>query len=165
MAAVAILGIVYAYLARAASQGILTAGEARWRLEASLLADEAVASLDREIQSGSALPIGQEEFDADPFLITRSIELFNLPEDLFPAPEAGLSLFHLGDTDLAVLRRVRITVAWFDGVHEQSLERITFAYDKATAATVLATIPTGNAPLALDAAPGRAPNERPEDAP
>jgi hypothetical protein len=133
-------------------------------LEASLLADEAVAALEQDLQSGAALPIGQEEFDADPFLITRSIELFNLPEDLFPAPEAGPSLFHLGDTNLAILRRVRITVAWFDGVHEQTLERITFAYDKVTAAAVLGTLPTGNAPPAPDAAPGRGTEAPAEDA-
>jgi hypothetical protein len=130
-------------------------------LEASLVADEAMARLDLEMQSGSALPIGKEEIDADPFLVTRSIELFNLPEDLFPAPEEGPSLFHLGDTDMAVLRRVRITVTWFDGVHEQTLERITFAYDKFTTANVLASLSAGGPPPGLGAAPGGASNEPP----
>jgi prepilin-type N-terminal cleavage/methylation domain-containing protein len=143
MAAVALLGIVYAYLARAASQGIITAGQSRWRLEASLLADEAMAQVEQEIRDGVGLPLGEEEIDADPFVITRAIEFYALPEELFPRPEsAAASLLHPGDTDLGVLRLVRISVRWSDGVRMQRLHRITFGYDTEAAAPQLGLLET-----------------------
>lgn len=153
MAAVALLGILYAYLAKAASQGILISGDSRWRLEASLVADEEMVALERQLLEGAPLEPGSSEAEQDRFRITREIEPYSLvlPE---PAPEkapgkaaAGESLLGSGDpSDPGILRRVKIRVIWFDGIDEQSLERVTFAYD---ASAVLQMIDSG--PIADDA--------------
>ena len=62
MAAVALLGILYAYLAKAASQGILTAGDSRWRLEASMLADDELVKLERQMLEGAPLETGSSAY-------------------------------------------------------------------------------------------------------
>lgn len=140
MAAVAILGIVYAYLAQAASQGILTVGDSRWRLEASLLADEAMAQLQQQMQAGAPLPVGpEEETEAGEFIVSRKVGYFNLPEETFPLPEAGPSLLHPGGTNFGILRVVIIRVKWFDGIEDRVLRRITFAYDAGRAGELLGT--------------------------
>lgn len=155
MAAVAILGIVYAYLARAASQGILTTGESRWRLEASLLADRELVDVEREMQATGSLEMGETELEEGEFRVLRSVEPFDLPPELLPAEdadEAGTSLLAASGNTPGILRRIRIRVSWFDGVNEQSLERISFGYDEAGAAALL-----GGLPPAPDAAPGAGP--------
>lgn len=139
MAAVALLGIVYAYLARAASQGILTSGESRWRLEASLLADQELADLEREMRAGAPLELGrQDPREEGDFTVARRIEVWSLPAELMPPRDpdsTGPSLLGRGPNDaLGTLRRVRVRVAWFDGVRDQHIERVTFVYDTLAAA-------------------------------
>jgi prepilin-type N-terminal cleavage/methylation domain-containing protein len=140
MAAVAILGIVYAYLARAASQGILTTGESRWRLEASLLADDVLFDIEREMQDTGSLELGETESDEGEFHVLRRVEPFELPAELLPQADpddAGTSLLRADGNRPGILRRIRIRVSWFDGVREQTLERISFGYDEQAAATLL----------------------------
>ena len=144
MAAVALLGILYAYLAKAASQGILTAGESRWRLEASLLADEELASLERQLREGAPLEVGSLEAERDPFVVTVEIEPFTLtlpevaPTDQPPDLSAASLLGSSDDPqDTGILRQVTIRVSWFDGVEEQQIERITFGYDASAALPLL----------------------------
>jgi prepilin-type N-terminal cleavage/methylation domain-containing protein len=160
MAAVAILGILYATLARVASQGILSSGESRWRIEASLAADREMAALELEQKSLVPLEPGISERVEEPFTITREVEVFELPPELLAAPAqdgsprvpaaepGGPSLFGSGAQDPGILRRVTLRVSWFDGVDEQSLERVTFAYDTGA----LAALFGGEA--ALGAGPG-----------
>ena len=138
LAAVAILGIVYAYLAKAASQGILTSGESRWRLEASLMADQELADLEREMRGGLPLEPGERERKEGDFTVIRSIEVWNLPPELLPPPDpdaAGTSLLSGSETAPRALRRVRVRVRWYDGIHDQSIERVTFAYDASAVAS------------------------------
>jgi prepilin-type N-terminal cleavage/methylation domain-containing protein len=156
MAAVAILGIVYAYLARAASQGILTTGETRWRLEASLLADRVLVDLEREMQATGTLEAGETEFDEGDFHVVRRVEPFELPPELVPQADtdddAGASLLTADGNRPGILRRIRIEVSWFDGIHERTLERISFGYDEAGAAALLGGLAPG-----ADAAPDAEP--------
>ncbi len=144
MAAVALLGILYAYLAKAASQGILTAGESRWRLEASLIADEELAKLERQLREGAPLETGSVETELDLFVVTVETEPFTLelPElpatDPPPEPSAASLLGSSGDPqDTGILRKVTIRVSWFDGVEQKQIERITFAYDASAALALL----------------------------
>jgi len=141
MAAVALLGILYAYLARAASQGILTSGDSRWRLEASLRADQAMADLEQEMRAQAPLEVGTTEVEEELFTVTREVETWSLP--LEPPPEAeqapapALSLLGGDPRNPGLLRRVSIRVSWFDGLDEHSLERVTFALDLAAAESLL----------------------------
>ena len=74
LAAVAILGILYVVLADVAMQGLLSEGRSRRRLEASLLADQALSDIEIEMASGgppntqitieSTAVSGQEVVDA-----------------------------------------------------------------------------------------------------
>ena len=147
MAAVAILGIVYSYLAKATSQGILTAGDSRWRMEASLAADEAFVELERELRTAFPLQLGQTTSQLGDFTISRQVDPFTPPPGLLPEVDpdsAAASLISGSANSPGILRRVAIRVSWFDGVQEQSLERITYAYDPAAAAAILgAGLPLG----------------------
>ncbi|MDJ0850243.1 MAG: prepilin-type N-terminal cleavage/methylation domain-containing protein [Myxococcota bacterium] len=144
MAAVALLGILYAYLAKAASQGILTAGDSRWRLEASMLADDELVKLERQMLEGAPLETGSSEEERELFVITREIEPFTIPLPEPPPSEAppptGLSLLGGQGSEPGsegILRRITIRVAWSDGVDEHQIERVTFGYDASAALPLL----------------------------
>jgi prepilin-type N-terminal cleavage/methylation domain-containing protein len=141
MAAVALLGILYAYLAKAASQGIVNAGDSRWRLEASLLADEELVALERQMLEGVPLEPGSSEEERDAFTVRREIEVLSLPvEEAVVGADAPPAASLLGDgspQNPGILRRVVIRVSWFDGVDEQQIERVTFAYDPEAALPLL----------------------------
>ena len=140
MAAVALLGIVYTYLAKATSQGILTAGDSRWRMEASLVADQAFVDLERDLRATVPLELGLTTFELGDFTISRQVDPFTPPPGLLPEvdPEsAAVSLLNGSPNSPGILRRVLIRVTWFDGVWTRSLERITYAYDPAAAAAIL----------------------------
>lgn len=158
MAAVAILGLVYAYLSKAASQGILTTGESRWRLEASLLADQELADIERETRAGTPLDAGEQDREVDDFTVVRRIEIWSLPPELLPEPDTdtdaeGTSLLAGSATAPGILRRIQVVVRWFDGVHDQSIERVTFDYDVSSSPALLQLAPALGAPP-LDAIPG-----------
>jgi prepilin-type N-terminal cleavage/methylation domain-containing protein len=137
MAAVAILGLVYAVLARAATQGVMAEGESRRRMEAALLADERLADLETRLATGEILPDGSQAEQSDEFQIAVEIEPFVLPEDLLalvapPADSGAQSLF--GDANgrqASALRVVRVTVAWSEGLLERQVERVTLVPDLA----------------------------------
>ena len=143
LAAVALLGILYTYLAKAATEGILTAGNSRWRLEASLLADEEIAALERQLLEGAPLEADSAEAERGAFKVTREVEPFTLE---IPAPAtaeapAPVGSGLLGDPsnprDEGILRRITIRVAWFDGLDEHQIERVTFGYDPSAAVSLL----------------------------
>lgn len=154
MAAVAILGIVYAYLARATSQGILTAGESRWRLEASLVADQVLSDLERNMATDGTLPLGETEFEVDGFAVKQTISPLELPPELLAedepdqasrsrsSPGASPASLLAGDGSTpGILRQIRVRVGWFDGVQEQSLVRYSFGYDASAALPLLGLAP------------------------
>jgi prepilin-type N-terminal cleavage/methylation domain-containing protein len=136
MAAVAILGLVYAVLARAATQGVVTEGESRRRMEAALLADERLADLETRLATGEVLPDGIREDELDPFRIAVQIEPFVPPVELLellgPSPDSGTQdLLSGSGRQPSALRVVRVTVAWSEGLLERAVERVTLVPDLA----------------------------------
>ena len=156
MAAVAILGLVYAVLARAATQGVMAEGESRRRMEAALLADERLAELETRLATGEILPDGTLEEELNEFRIAVGLEPLVLPEELLelvapPADSGAQSL--LGDANgrqPSVLRVLHVTVAWSEGLLERQVERITLVPD-------LAALETLAPPAAPPTPPGDAP--------
>ena len=137
MAAVAILGLVYAVLARAATQGVMSEGESQRRMQAALLADARLADLETRLVTGEALPSRPLEEALDEFRIAIEIEPFVPPAELAelaaPPPESG-AVNLLGDAtgrQESALRVVRVTVAWSEGLIERQVERVTLVPDLA----------------------------------
>jgi prepilin-type N-terminal cleavage/methylation domain-containing protein len=148
MAAVAILGLVYAVLARAATQGLMTEGESRRRIQAALLADEFLADLETGLATGEIVPDGSRAEELDEFRISVEVEPFAAPVELVrlaaPSPESG-AINLLGDgsgRQPSALRLVRITVAWSEGVAERVVERVTLVPDLAALEALVQ--PAGN---------------------
>jgi prepilin-type N-terminal cleavage/methylation domain-containing protein len=137
MAAVAILGLVYAVLARAATQGVVAEGASRRRMQAALLADARLADLETRLATGEILPDGTREEELDEFRIAVGVEPFVVPEELLdlvgpPADSGAQSL--LGDVNgrqPSALRVLHVTVAWSEGLIERQVERITLVPDLA----------------------------------
>lgn len=142
MAAVAILGIVYTYLARAATQGVLSEGESRQRMEASLAADAALAEIESQLAAGVPLERGISEVSGPRFDVTIEVTALEpSPELLEVVPDFGPgvpSLFGDGTPrDPGLLLQVLVRITWFDGVRERSIERVTFGFDAAAGAALL----------------------------
>jgi prepilin-type N-terminal cleavage/methylation domain-containing protein len=136
MAAVAILGLVYAVLARAATQGVVAEGESRRRMEAALLADERLADLETRLATGEVLADGTHEEELDPFRIEVQIEPFVPPVELLdqvlPSQDSGAQdLLSGDDRQPSALRVVRVSVAWSEGLVERVVERVTLIPDLA----------------------------------
>ena len=61
MAAVALLVIVYTFLAKAATQGVRSEADSRRRMEASLLADATLAEIETRLALGETLQLERTE--------------------------------------------------------------------------------------------------------
>jgi prepilin-type N-terminal cleavage/methylation domain-containing protein len=162
LAAVAILGIAYITLGSSGIQGLQHEGEARRRLEASLLADSVLSEIEAGLEAGAAPPLGEEESEADGFTIAVEVAPFSIvvPEEqgkdgkrlgdarsrlggsgaqaqnpVIPGPSL------LGDDSgpgvVSPLRRIDVRVAWDEGFGERSVSRTTFALDAEAARATL----------------------------
>ena len=149
MAAVALLGILYTYLARATIQGVHTSGDSRQRMQASLLVDEELALLETGLAAGDAPLPGRREEQRDDFLVVTEVTPFPRPESIpAPVPNPGApvvgappSLFEgQSANDPGLVWRIRIQVLWQDGPVERSVERATFGFDQAAAQELLASM-------------------------
>jgi prepilin-type N-terminal cleavage/methylation domain-containing protein len=137
MAAVLVLGMLYAVLANAAMQGLHSEGETRRRLRASLLADAALAEIETQLALGSIPPSGQSESEEDPFLVGVSIQPFDPiallvppePGETAPAPLSGESLLAAGAGGEGRLRRIDVVVRWEEAGDERFVTRTSFAFD------------------------------------
>ena len=134
MAAVALLGIVYTTLATAAMQGLRAEGVARRRMEASLLIDQYLADLERDLGAGVVPPVGTSEEELDAFLIVMEVRPFEPPpeflDEAYPAEDAPSSFLAPADVGAApVVITIDLTVFWVEGTGEASLRRTTFGYD------------------------------------
>ncbi len=140
MAAVLVLGMLYAVLANAAMQGLQAEGETRRRLEASLIADRALAELETQILLGVIPPSSRAEEAQDPYLVTVTVQPFD-PSVLLVPPEEGEAAPRAAGTPAETLlgppssgaegrlRRIDVLVAWSDAGQERSVGRTTFAFD------------------------------------
>lgn len=140
MAAVLVLGMLYAVLANAAMQGLQSEGETRRRLQASLIADRALAEIETQLSLGVIPRSGVEEEEQDPFLVRVTIEPFD-PSVLLPPPKDGepepraatpdvpTLLGPPTSADAGRLRRIDVLVVWSEAGEERRAGRTTFAFD------------------------------------
>jgi prepilin-type N-terminal cleavage/methylation domain-containing protein len=161
LAAVALLGIVYTQLIQSGAMGLQHEGEARRRIEASLLADSVLTEIESMIEAGAPPPVGTDEREENGFRIAVAVEPFTLeiPEDVGaggkrlakgesrlgggeanapPPPSAGPSLLGgEGPASPSPLRLITVEVAWDEGFGERAARRATFALDAEAAAGTL----------------------------
>jgi prepilin-type N-terminal cleavage/methylation domain-containing protein len=178
LAAVALLAIAYTALGASGIQGLQHEGEARRRLQASLLADSVIAEIESGVEAGAAPEIGEDEREQDGFRVAVAVEAFALdvPDDdaaaggnrigrarsrlgggaAAPEPLPGPSLLGSGAGGAGAapppLRRIVVRVAWDEGYGERSTVRTTYALDGEAASETLAAI--GQAAAALQEATG-----------
>jgi len=165
LAAVAILGIAYIALGSSGIQGLQHEGEARRRLEASLLADSVLSEIEAGLEAGVAPPLGDDEREADDFTIAVEVAPFSVvvPEEqgkggkrlgdarsrlggsgaqaqqpVIPGP--SLLGGDSGPGVVSPLRRIDVQIIWNEGFGERSVSRTTFALDAESARTTLEAI-------------------------
>jgi prepilin-type N-terminal cleavage/methylation domain-containing protein len=151
LAAVALLGILYAVLARVAIEGLRAEGDSERRLEASLLADASVNDL-----NGAPLPpVGHSQKTDGDFAIALDVSAFKIPPQWGVGEEKGVQPMLLtsppnGGTP--ALRTVQVTVSWLEGASERHVSRTTYLLDFESVAQLAAALPSGESPAAPDAA-------------
>ena len=148
LAAVAILGLLYTVLARAAIQGLRSEGESKRRIEASLLIDEQLVQIETQIAAGVTPPLGLTESEAGDFRVATDVQPLEFYEglvgDLAEAPSDAPSV--LGRQAVggeSPLRIISVAVSWNEGVFERRIERTTFAIDRVAAQAALAQLSGG----------------------
>jgi prepilin-type N-terminal cleavage/methylation domain-containing protein len=138
LAAVAILGILYVVLADVAMQGLLSEGRSRRRLEASLVADQALSDIEIEMAFGGPPPDGRSEDEQEHFTVIVETEPFVVP---VPPEESAPGVPVLDPTPpsegLSSLREIVVTVSWLEGKNEHQLSRTTYGYDAAAFAAAV----------------------------
>ena len=144
LAAVSLLIVLFIPLVRTAIDGLRSEGQSRRRMEASLMADNALAEIESGIAIGAVPGVGQEITEEREFLIFTEVTSFDLP---FPIDETAdgevaASIFPgPNSTEESPLRKIEIVVSW-PGPGETELEgenvgwsnrvvRTTFAFDVA----------------------------------
>ena len=154
MAAVALLGILYTFLAKAATQGVRSEADSRRRMEASLLADATLAEIETRLAAGETLELEltEDEDEDKGFRVSVEVTPFELPAqlagELLETGTGAPSVFGAGGADApSLVQRVEVRVVWDDGIFERSAERVTFAFDTQAAQTLAS---------GLEASPGTA---------
>ena len=155
LAAVAILGVWYVILAAVAIQGLRAQGESQRRLEASFLADEAIAEIEAGLNSGNAPDEEVKEYERDDYVVR--IEVLSYSLDLPPLESGSSSASAASDSGAASLaftnllggasasgesplRSVHIEVSWTEGHDERSVIRDTYAFDLESVRSELASL-------------------------
>ncbi len=150
LAAVAILGIWYMVIAALAMQGLRSEGESRRLLEASLVADAAIADLESSISEGTTLPIEVTEEEKEEFLVITEVTAFDIPKpvaDGQPVPPTGpTSVFAnlQGPKGESPVRRINVKVTWTEGTRPRSVVRESFALDLSASQSKLAELEVAN---------------------
>jgi len=153
LAAVALLGILYAVLARVAIEGLRAEGDSERRLQASLVADARV----NDLFGGPLPPVGHSEKVDGDFAIALDVSDFKIPPQwgvgeakeaqpmLLTSPTGGAT---------PALRTVQLTVSWLEGASARHVSRTTYLLDFQTVAQLASALPSGDSP----AAPGAVSN-------
>ena len=140
MAAVAVLGVFGTVLAQQAIQGMHYEGDARRRMHASLLADDALWQVEAGLKLGAPpQPKREERATEDGFRVQTEVQPLD-PAQLGLGPPSAPSGQQSADAAAALpvpLFYVSIRVAWQEGLVEQSVTRTTFAYDGRAVAQAL----------------------------
>jgi len=154
MAAVAILALSYTTLASSGIIGLQREGEARRRIEASLVADAELAEIETQLEAGISPPLDENEHEADGFTISIAVTPFviDIPEeDADSGQRLGRARSRLGGSEaqttqpvipgpsllggggpggaVSPLRRIDVRVVWNEGFDERTVSRTTFALD------------------------------------
>jgi prepilin-type N-terminal cleavage/methylation domain-containing protein len=164
LAAVAILGIAYITLGSSGIQGLQHEGEARRRLEASLLADSVLFDIEDAIEWDVAPSLGEEEREEGDFTIAVTVSPFSIvvPEESGrdgkrlddarsrlggsgeqarpPAIPGSSLLGGSGPGAASPLRRIDVQIIWNEGFGERTVSRTTFALDRDAALGTLQAI-------------------------
>ena len=166
LAAVAILGIWYMVIAALAMQGLRSEGESRRLLEASLVADAAIADLESSVAEGTPLPIEVTEEEKEDFLVITEVEVIDIPIPLAdgqPIPPTGpKSVFAnlLGPKGESPVRRINVKVTWTEATRPRSVVRETYTLDLSASQSKLLELEAANSET-----PGTSEESDPEDAP
>lgn len=182
MAAVAILALSYTTLASSGIIGLQREGEARRRIEASLVADGVLAEIETAIEAGGTPPLGQEEREVGDFLVDVEVTAFSIeiPEEEGPGGQRlGNERSRLGGENketpdvipgpsllggagpggaVSPLRRIDVRVVWDEGFGEGEVSRTTFALDPEAAGPTIEAIEQAQAAAAGAAKAPGAPN-------
>jgi prepilin-type N-terminal cleavage/methylation domain-containing protein len=152
MAAVMLLGIVYSLLAAKSTEGIWSEGDARRRLQASLLADEVLAGVETQYALGLPPDRRGSNEERGPFLIEIGLENYRPPTPpVDPAGTAAPELPQAGVPDPfgderglapSVLVQIGVRVSWQDLGVDKWVERTTWVFDSAAAAGMVGTSPS-----------------------
>jgi prepilin-type N-terminal cleavage/methylation domain-containing protein len=180
LAAVAVIGVAFTSLAAWNIDGLRAESRAQSRLQASLVADQALADFESELAAGTTPPIGRLERELDGYAVRLEIESLELaledPPTTPGAPRiqgeeaAGPTLIAPpGSRRDTPLRLVRITVGFGDEGARDSVVRETFAFDAEAVATLMQGLeaqgtPPGGAPRSDRGARGRTPRAPRPDA-
>lgn len=137
LAAVALLGILYAVLARVAIEGLRAEGDSKRRLEASLLADERLS----DMVGLPVPPVGRSQTIEGDFTFMLDVTPFVFPPEWGVADsDAAAPLLLAADPKGGAqsLRTVQLTVAWLEGESERHVSRTFFLLDFQNLATLAA---------------------------
>jgi prepilin-type N-terminal cleavage/methylation domain-containing protein len=153
LASVAILGIVFTLLSGVAARWLAAEGEARRRMRAALLADQALADIEADVASGRVPPPGDSE-EADPeqlFQIAKRVQNLNLPVELCERIGPKSSLVQTGKPMQTLcsttpggptyLRAIEVAVSWEEAGQPIEITRKTVAFDLEAARPILDAIP------------------------
>jgi prepilin-type N-terminal cleavage/methylation domain-containing protein len=139
LAAVALLGVLYTTLASVAIQGVRSEGASRRELDASLLADRTLVSIEAELDAGEPPTLGVTEMEEEPYRVRVEAAAFDLEAALAAAaPPEGASAVVLPppaptapEGEAPPLIQIDVVVSWDEDGEERSIERTTFAFDPA----------------------------------
>jgi type II secretory pathway pseudopilin PulG len=166
LAAVAILALVYTVLARVGIQGFRAEGGSDRRLRASLIADQALAQIEEQLETGGAPPLGEKDAARDD---EYQIHLRVTPSEIEIPPRseaatqrmqaaaatkqssgvstAGAKPRATGPTPSFFQpaapgepppgRRIEVRVSWVDGATESAVIRETYGLDQNAAKSLL----------------------------
>ena len=155
LGAVAILAIIYTTLSGVAMQGLLSEGESRRMLEASLVADLVISEFEMDLDTGVAPELGVTQFeDENGLLLTWEVtpfqtKIFKTAQEQeqernakdptaqpVPIPTAQTTTT---DEIAPPFLQVELRVAWFEAGVERSVTRTLFAVDEDAAAKYAAS--------------------------
>ncbi len=148
LAAVAILGLLFAVLANIAIDAMRFEGEAERRLRASLLADRVLGDLERGFSLGAAPPVGTTETEEDEFSVVAEVRPFDLAgfaatlggEEVPADPRSAAppqTLLAVPSGGPPPLLEIEVVVGWIEGSTPLEIRRLTYGFDAAAAAPLL----------------------------
>jgi len=142
LAAVMILAIWFVVLAGSGMSGLRAEGESRRRLEAAMIADQAMADLEAGVVDGVLPELGSQVTEQGPYTVAVTVAPFEervaeTPEEPVAegAPPANLETLLAAELAerLPDLLSFEVLVTWDEGMYEESVARTSFAFDLTTA--------------------------------